>query len=96
MQVSSCVYSTEENGRAIKDQICLSQSLMRVEIEIDPQPEGGQSGLSTPLTEFLCIISDFQKNVVLIYVSCQTPEQITDYFYFKVRSLYLHGSIYSR
>jgi len=41
MQVSSCVYSTEENGRAIKDQICLSQSLMRVEIEIDPQPEWG-------------------------------------------------------
>jgi len=30
MQVSRCVYSTEENGQAIKDQICLSQSLMHV------------------------------------------------------------------
>ena len=30
MQVSGCVYSTEENGQAIKDQICLSQSLMHV------------------------------------------------------------------
>ena len=27
MQVSRCVYSTEENGQATKDQICLSQSL---------------------------------------------------------------------
>jgi len=27
MQVSRCVYSTKENRQAIKDQICLSQSL---------------------------------------------------------------------
>jgi len=33
---------------------------------------------------------------MLIYVSCETPEQITDYLYFKLRSLFLHGSIYSR
>jgi len=26
MQVSRCVHSTEENGQAVKDQICLSQS----------------------------------------------------------------------
>jgi len=39
--------------------------------------------------------ADFQKNVMLIYVSCETPEQITDYLYFKLRSLFLHGSIYS-
>jgi len=57
---------------------------------------GGQTGLSKPLTEFLYIILDFQKNVMLICVSCETPEQITDYFYFKLRSLFLHGSIYSR
>jgi len=56
----------------------------------------GQTGQSKPLTEFLCIILDFQKNVMLIYVSGETPEQITDYFYFKLRSLFLHGSFYSR
>jgi len=33
---------------------------------------------------------------MLIYVSCETPEQITDYFYFKLKSLFLHGSIHSR
>jgi len=33
---------------------------------------------------------------MLIYVSCETPEQITDYLYFKLRFLVLHGSIYSR
>ena len=33
---------------------------------------------------------------VLFYVSCETPEQITEYLYFKLRSLFLHGSIYSR
>jgi len=33
---------------------------------------------------------------MLIYVSCETPEQITDYLYFKLRSLFLHGLIYSR
>jgi len=26
---------------------------------------------------------------MLIYVSCETPEKITDYFYFKRRSLFL-------
>jgi len=30
MQVSRCVHIAEENGQVIKDQICLSQSLMRV------------------------------------------------------------------
>jgi len=29
---------------------------------------------------------------MLIYVSCETPEQITDDLYFKLRSLFLHGS----
>jgi len=29
--------------------------------------------------KFLCIILDFQRNVMLIYVLCETPEQITDY-----------------
>jgi len=24
---------------------------------------------------------DFRKNVMLIYVSCETPQQITDYLY---------------
>jgi len=44
---------------------------------------GRQTGLSPkPLTEFLCIILDFQKNVMLMYVSCETPEQITDYLHF--------------
>jgi len=33
---------------------------------------------------------------MLIYVLCETPEQLTDYFYFKLRSLFLYGSIYSR
>ena len=37
----------------------------------------------------------FKKNVTLINVSCETPEQITDYLYFKLRSLFLHGSVYS-
>jgi len=30
VQVLCCVYSTQENSKAIKDQIYLSQSLMRV------------------------------------------------------------------
>jgi len=30
MQVPRSVYSTQENGKAIKDQNCFSQSLMRV------------------------------------------------------------------
>jgi len=33
---------------------------------------------------------------MLIYVSCDIPEQITDYLYFKLRSLLPHGSVYSR
>jgi len=33
---------------------------------------------------------------MLIYVSCETYEQITDYLYFKLSSLLLHGSVYSR
>jgi len=33
---------------------------------------------------------------MLIYVSCEPPEQVTDYLCFKLRSLFLHGSIYSR
>jgi len=33
---------------------------------------------------------------MLIYVSCETPEQSTDYSYFNLRSLFLHGSMYSR
>jgi len=34
---------------------------------------------------------------MLIYVSCETPEQIIiDYLYFKLRSLFLHGQIYSQ
>jgi len=41
MQVLRCVYSTEETGQAMKDQICLSQSLMRVSIELGPQPGWG-------------------------------------------------------
>jgi len=36
----------------------------------------------------------FSKNVMLISVSCVTPEKITDYLYFKLRSLFLHGSMY--
>jgi len=57
---------------------------------------GGQTRQSKPPAKFLCIILDFQKNVILIYVSCETPEQITDYLYFKLKSLFLHGSVYSR
>jgi len=57
---------------------------------------GGQTGQWKPRTKFLCIILDFQKNVMLIYVSCETWEQITDYLYFKLSSLLLHGSVYSR
>jgi len=33
---------------------------------------------------------------MLIYASCETPEQITNNLYFKQRSLFLHGSTYSR
>jgi len=33
---------------------------------------------------------------MLVYVLCETPEQSTGYLYFKLRSLFLHGSIYSR
>jgi len=69
---------------------------MRVQIEIGPKICEGQTELSKPLTKLLCITLDFQKNVMLIYVSCETLEQITDYLYFKLRSLFLHGSIYSR
>jgi len=36
----------------------------------------------------------FSQSVMLIYVSCETPEQTTDYLYFELRSLFLHGSIY--
>jgi len=32
---------------------------------------------------------------MLIYASCETPEQITDYLHFKLKSLFLHGSMYS-
>jgi len=45
--------------------------------------------------KFLYIILDFQKNVMSIYVSCDTPEQVTDYLHFELRSLFLHGSLYS-
>jgi len=38
MQVPRCVYGTQENGKAIKDQNCFSQSLMRVYIELGSQP----------------------------------------------------------
>jgi len=44
---------------------------------------GGQTGRSWPPTKLLCNILDFQKNVMLIYVSCETYEQITDHLYFK-------------
>jgi len=32
---------------------------------------------------------------MLIYVSCENPEEITDYryLYFKLRSLFLHGPV---
>jgi len=33
---------------------------------------------------------------MLIYVSREIPELSTDYLYFELRSLFLHGSIYSR
>jgi len=33
---------------------------------------------------------------MLIYVSCETPEQSTDYLYFKLKSLFLYVSIYLR
>jgi len=29
---------------------------------------------------------------MLIYVSCETPEHITDYLYFKLRHLFQHAS----
>jgi len=32
---------------------------------------------------------------MLICVSCDTPEQITDYLYIKLRSFFLYGSMYS-
>jgi len=32
---------------------------------------------------------------MLVYVLCETPQQITDYLYFKLTSLFLHGSIYT-
>jgi len=96
MQVSRYVYSTEANGQAIKDQICLSQSLMRVQIEIGPQPGWGTNQAIKASRGILCIVLDFKKIFMLIYVSYETPEQITDHFYFKLRSLFLHGSVYSR
>jgi len=37
---------------------------------------------------------DFHKNVMLIYVSCETPEQITDYCILNWVPLFLHGWIY--
>jgi len=33
--------------------------------------------------------------MLLIYVSCETPKK-SPYLYFKLRSLFLHGSVYSR
>jgi len=33
---------------------------------------------------------------MLIYGSCETPEPISDYLYFKLRSLFLHSSVYWR
>jgi len=53
--------------------------------------EGDQTEQSKPPTKFSRIILDFQKNVMLIYVS--RAEQITDYLYCKLRSLFLHGSV---
>jgi len=38
---NSGVYRTRENGRARKDQNCISDSLMRVQIELSPQPGWG-------------------------------------------------------
>ena len=33
---------------------------------------------------------------MLIYILCETSKQITGYFYFKLRSLCLHVSVFSR
>jgi len=69
---------------------------MRVKIALGPQPGWGTNRAIKASREISCVILDFQKNVMLIYVSCEKPEQITDYLYFKRMSLFLHGSIYSR
>jgi len=150
MQVSRCVYSTEKNGQAIKDQICLwlefdaranwirpatgvgdkpgYQSLWRnfyalsvflrcfgdlirvprienwvprirenyhrvLRIRENRVPRIRQAGSLQIHTGCLIfslkktgIILDSQKYIMLIYVSCETPEQITNYLYFKLRS----------
>jgi len=91
MQVSrwNLVFSrTQKNSQAIKDAIWFNQSLLRIK----PATRGGdQTEQSKPPTKFSRIILDFQKNVMLIYVS--RAEQITDYLYRKLRSLFLHGSV---
>jgi len=44
---------------------------------IRPATDVAQTGQSKPPTKFSRIILDFQKNVMLIYVSCESPEHIT-------------------
>jgi len=51
---------------------------MRVQIELRPQSWWGTNRAIKAPTKFVCIILDFQKIVMLIYVSCEIAEQVTD------------------
>jgi len=67
MQVSRCVYTAQVNDWAMKDQNCVSQILMRMKIELGPQPGWGQTGQWKPPTKFLCIILEFKKCYVDLF-----------------------------
>jgi len=69
---------------------------MRVQIELGPQPGCGTNRVIKASYEIFMHYFRFAKNVMLIHVSCESPEPITGHLYFKLRSLFLHGSIYSR
>ena len=70
------------------DQNCLSQSLMRVQIELGRQPGWGTNPAIKASHEIFMHYFRFLKYVMLIYVSCETPEQISDCLYFELRSLF--------
>ena len=55
MQVSRCVHSTEGNGQAIKDQVCLSQSLCACKFNWARNHGGGQTGQLLQPLRWCCV-----------------------------------------
>jgi len=68
----------------MKDQNGLSQSLNARVNWIRPATRvGDKPGNQSLSRNFYALFFGFSKNIMLIYVSCETPEQITDYLCFK-------------